>query len=278
MNKYYTTPRERLILRICGIDETALKTSMVAVQCGLRGWNVAKQQASKVDPIVSALVASGIVLGGGAYSAGEYMVKFRASKQQARYGVTKWEFTSRECAVCMDVFDSVRLRTTKKRHHCFSCGHIVCHACSTTEMYLDVTGKIRRVCDECVLQGVPKKHIDPFAVKRSDMIQKVERKAEFNDKTRDSKGNVMSADDIAKADLAISTALSQAKSKQSLINPDVLRTLADNKARILKTGNAIAAAFDKASGNADIFSDDEEDEEAEELFLEPAIKKLAAKK
>ena len=123
---------------------------MVAVQCGLRGWNHAKSAASEVDPMFTGIALTGLILVGGAFTGIEYGRKMRTAKQKVRYGTEIWEHTSRECAVCKDVFPTIRLQTTKQRHHCFSCGHFVCNQCSTTEMYLDVTGKVRRVCDECV--------------------------------------------------------------------------------------------------------------------------------
>ena len=263
LRKYYTTPRERLILRICGIDETAFKASMVGVQLCLRGCNQGKQLASSVDPVFTGIGVSMFMFLQTVASSVHYFMKLSSAKSQARYGVEKWELTSRECAVCKDVFDTFSTNTTKQRHHCYSCGHIVCYACSTTQLYLDVTGKVKRVCDECILSGVPKKHIDPFDVKRSDMYQKVERKAEFDGETRDHNGNVMSPEDIAKAELAMTTSQAMSKKNEQLISKDVKNALKSNVKSLSSAGNKVLDKTQLLADDVDIatafLSDDEKE-------------------
>lgn len=231
---------------------------MVAVQCALNGWNVAKQQASTVDPIFTSIGLVALMGAQTAYASNEYLMKLKNAKQQARYGVEKWELTSRECAVCKDVFDSLRLNTTKQHHHCCSCGHIVCHACSTTEMYLDVTGKVKRVCDDCVLKGIPKKHINPFDVKRSDMIEKVQRKAEFDNEARDKNGNVMSPEDVRNAELAIATSQGMSKKNGQLVSQDVKDTLKSSKLSMSSDLTRLSDGVGSLADGVDFFSDDED--------------------
>jgi hypothetical protein len=54
------------------------------------------------------------------------------------------------------------------------------------------------------------------------MVQKVERKAEFDDKPRDNHGNIMSAADVEKAKLAMTVSMSQKKANSSLISDTVM--------------------------------------------------------
>ena len=73
--------------------------------------------------------------------------------QSAKYGVV-WEDDKdvRECRECARPFTLLR-----RRHHCRSCGKIVCDACSKARGVVLARGdeKPKRVCDTCVAAQRP---------------------------------------------------------------------------------------------------------------------------
>jgi len=53
----------------------------------------------------------------------------------------------------MTVFKSITLRKEFAKHHCRTCGRVVCHACSPTKILSETTGKPERICAECLVDG-----------------------------------------------------------------------------------------------------------------------------
>merc|ERR1712070_48268 len=52
---------------------------------------------------------------------------------------------SKWCSVCERSFSLLR-----RRHHCRTCGRLVCDACSTGRQRVPGSSNTKRVCDECV--------------------------------------------------------------------------------------------------------------------------------
>ena len=55
--------------------------------------------------------------------------------------------------VCKTVFKSFTLRKEYAKHHCRTCGRVVCHACSSNKILSEVSGKPERICTECLVSG-----------------------------------------------------------------------------------------------------------------------------
>lgn len=70
----------------------------------------------------------------------------KAVAKTEKYEV-QWQLNSdaNGCAVCAKKFGIWR-----RRHHCRSCGRLVCDACSTTRRPVPGTSNLKRVCDSCV--------------------------------------------------------------------------------------------------------------------------------
>jgi len=62
------------------------------------------------------------------------------------------------CRVCHDKFDTLavtRIRKEEQKHHCRMCGRVVCHACASSMLFYEASGKRQRTCDECIRNGGP---------------------------------------------------------------------------------------------------------------------------
>ena len=164
--KLYCSPKERLILRVCNISEDALEKSMVGVQVGIKLWDASKDTLKTLDDTyLYSGVRTGVFIGKNFYAGFQYYKAAKVAYCQKRYGTSTWQPAGeiRECAVCKTVFNSCSTKAEKKKHHCRSCGRIVCHACSTHKIFFEITQKFKRVCDECLQTGSPPKAIDVFA-------------------------------------------------------------------------------------------------------------------
>lgn len=77
-----------------------------------------------------------------------------AYKQQ-KYGVKHWvpKHAARECAVCLSVFKSLTLRKEFAKHHCATCGRVVCHPCSATKIMSEISKSLERICTQCLAAG-----------------------------------------------------------------------------------------------------------------------------
>lgn len=73
----------------------------------------------------------------------------RAFKSE-KYGVA-WADKSivHDCNVCLVRFSSIRVFSSSKKHHCRSCGSIVCTSCSTTNHSMRHIAPGKRVCTTC---------------------------------------------------------------------------------------------------------------------------------
>ena len=60
-----------------------------------------------------------------------------------------------ECFLCFTKFKTLTIRTTKKKHHCRTCGRVVCHVCSSNRCFLEKSQTYERVCNSCVERGPP---------------------------------------------------------------------------------------------------------------------------
>jgi hypothetical protein len=162
--KSYQTPRQRLILKLCGISEDNFQNSLQLVQAGIYIWRKIRSTVWNLDAMYCyGGIKTGIFVIKNGIVAYRYGVAVKNTYKETRYGVA-WQDKSscRECSVCKDIFSTFAIRTTAKKHHCRSCGRVVCHACSTNLLYLEVTGKVKRVCDECLVSGRPPAIVDPL--------------------------------------------------------------------------------------------------------------------
>jgi hypothetical protein len=167
MERYYQTPRQRLIMKVCGIREDQLGSAFCFTQFGIMLWRSSKGYLYKLDEqTFFGGIRAGVYLLKNAVTVYRYNVAAKNSYKQIRYGI-EWQdkLTTRECSMCKDVFSSFAIRSEYKKHHCRSCGRVVCHACSTHSVYFEVVGKVKRVCDDCLLSGAPPKHVDPMKPK-----------------------------------------------------------------------------------------------------------------
>lgn len=139
---------------------------MVGVQVGIKLWDASKDTLKTLDDTyLYSGVRTGVFIGKNFYAGFQYYKAAKVAYCQKRYGTSTWQPAGeiRECAVCKTVFNSCSTKAEKKKHHCRSCGRIVCHACSTHKIFFEITQKFKRVCDECLQTGSPPKAIDVFA-------------------------------------------------------------------------------------------------------------------
>merc|ERR1711871_774459 len=163
--KLYCSPKERLILRVCNISENNLETAMASVQVGIKIWDATKDTLKSLDDTyLYSGVRSGIFVGKNVYAGIQYYKAAKVAYSQKRYATATWQPAgdARECAVCKTVFNSCSTKAEKKKHHCRSCGRIVCHSCSTHKIFFEITQKFKRVCDECLATGKPHGAINVF--------------------------------------------------------------------------------------------------------------------
>ena len=165
--KCYKAPKERLILKVCGVNEDELEKSFASIQCGIYCFRGIKDIVWTLDDayLFSGIRTSVFVIKNGivAYRYGQ---DAKNAYKARRYGVVEWQdkMLTRDCGVCKAVFVSVSTKAEKKKHHCRSCGRVVCHSCSTNQMYFEVSQKIKRVCDQCLVNGSPVAITNPFEV------------------------------------------------------------------------------------------------------------------
>ena len=163
--KLYCSPKERLILRVCNISENNLETAMASVQVGIKIWDATKDTLKSLDDAyLYSGVRSGIFVGKNVYAGIQYYKAAKVAYSQKRYATATWQPAgdARECAVCKTVFNSCSTKAEKKKHHCRSCGRIVCHSCSTHKIFFEITQKFKRCCDECLEKGKPPAAINVF--------------------------------------------------------------------------------------------------------------------
>ena len=67
------------------------------------------------------------------------MTQIKNRFYQNKFGV-KWvsKMSARNCAVCKALFRSVSLRKAMRKHHCRSCGRVVCMPCSPSKIEMKV--------------------------------------------------------------------------------------------------------------------------------------------
>lgn len=75
------------------------------------------------------------------------MFSKKASKKTSESGVWVEDSDAPKCSLCQSLFSLLN-----RRHHCRSCGNVVCGKCSKNRQPLasSRTGALKRVCDKCV--------------------------------------------------------------------------------------------------------------------------------
>lgn len=163
--KLYCSPKERLILRVCNISEDNLESAMTGVKLGIKLWDYSKDTLKALDDAyLYSGVRGGVFIGKNVYAGVQYYKAAKVSYKQKRYGTATWQPAgdARECAVCKTVFNSCSTKAEKKKHHCRSCGRVVCHSCSTHKIFFEITQKFKRCCDECLEKGKPPAAVNVF--------------------------------------------------------------------------------------------------------------------
>jgi hypothetical protein len=75
---------------------------------------------------------------------------YNSTKFQVEWGS---KGATRDCSICRYVFKSLTLKKEFSKHHCHSCGRVVCHACSSNKILSEISGKPERICSECLVDG-----------------------------------------------------------------------------------------------------------------------------
>ena len=128
----------------------------------IKKWNSVQGLIQQADTVVTggAIVETtkSIVLAV-QYTINGYLFAAAAKNRfyQNKFGV-KWvsKMSARNCAVCKALFKSVSLRKAMRKHHCRSCGRVVCMPCSPSKIEMKVSDKPERICTECLgNKGIP---------------------------------------------------------------------------------------------------------------------------
>jgi len=85
--------------------------------------------------------------------------KVQYSQFEATFGV-RWQYFNdvKDCPICEYKFPSMAFRIEQAKHHCRMCGRVICHSCSSTMLYYEVSGKRERTCSDCIRNGGPPEH------------------------------------------------------------------------------------------------------------------------
>jgi hypothetical protein len=121
-------------------------------------------------------------------TAADIYISAKYANREKKYGV-KWEYKKDafDCRLCFSKFPTIAVRKEHQKHHCRMCGRVVCHSCSSTLLFYDVSGKRQRTCDFCISNGGPPENCKANASNQKSVFQlavEAKRKADEEKKKK----------------------------------------------------------------------------------------------
>mmetsp|Transcript_9810 Transcript_9810/g.11903 ORF Transcript_9810/g.11903 Transcript_9810/m.11903 type:complete len:1045 (+) Transcript_9810:1413-4547(+) len=89
-------------------------------------------------------------------TAHDVYISAKYANREKKYGI-KWQYKKDvfHCNICESKFPTIAVRKEHQKHHCRMCGRVVCHACASTLLFYEASGKRQRTCDYCIKHGGP---------------------------------------------------------------------------------------------------------------------------
>jgi hypothetical protein len=148
------TDRDWMMLRVVGLDDKNIDQLGGLALRGVQLWNASKGTLKQLD---NQYMYGGVQMGVNGMITAVNVYNYAAAAKNS-YNTNKWKVDwepksmQRACAVCCMTFKSMTLRKTHGKHHCRSCGKVVCHVCAANRIYMPVSDKFERVCTKCLTE------------------------------------------------------------------------------------------------------------------------------
>ena len=148
--------QDKKTLAICKLDPSTIGASIQLVTAGIQVWKASKDYLVNMDNnMCGGGVGYSVIAVKKAILAYEFARDVKNTYKGQKYEVVEWvpKSSARDCACCQTVFKTFTLRKEFAKHHCRACGRVVCHGCSASKMFYEVSGKPERTCTDCLLNG-----------------------------------------------------------------------------------------------------------------------------
>mmetsp|Transcript_26113 Transcript_26113/g.57824 ORF Transcript_26113/g.57824 Transcript_26113/m.57824 type:complete len:751 (+) Transcript_26113:100-2352(+) len=150
------TERDQKMLRVCNLSKEKMEKLGGYALSVVRAWNSSKDGLLKIDDYcMNGSVQYGVAATILAFDTYQFAAATNNSYHEKKYNVKTWvpKMNERDCAVCAMIFKTMSMRKTMGKHHCRTCGRVVCQMCSASRIYMPVSKKFERVCTPCLVSG-----------------------------------------------------------------------------------------------------------------------------
>jgi len=147
------TERDQKMLRVCNLSKEKMEKLGGYALSVVRAWNSSKDGLLKIDDYcMNGSVQYGVAATILAFDTYQFAAATNNSYHEKKYNVKTWvpKMNERDCAVCAMIFKTMSMRKTMGKHHCRTCGRVVCQMCSASRIYMPVSKKFERVCTSCL--------------------------------------------------------------------------------------------------------------------------------